>query len=95
MTLPAFVKVYDARIDGGFLFDPSRGLCKASDECHGAGTEAPPPPNVNTGTGPEQARPPVTTQQKKCKKPKVLRQGRCVKKPHHKKHKRHSNRRHG
>ena len=89
------VKVYDARIDGGFLFDPSRGLCKASDECHGAGTEAPPPPNVNTGTGPEQARPPVTTHKKKCKKPKVLRHGRCVKKPHHKKHKRHSNRRHG
>ena len=54
------VKIYDAREDGGFLFDPPRGLCKASDECHGAGHRIPPPPNINTGTGPEQARPPVT-----------------------------------
>src|SRR5262249_7157531 len=90
------VKIYDAREGGGFLYDPPRGLCKASDECHGAGTEAPPPPNINTTAGPDKARPPVAGTQKKCKKSKVLRQGKCVKKKtHHKKHRRHSNRRDG
>ena len=90
------VKVYDARVDGGFLFDPPRGLCKASDECHGAGTASPPPPNINTGSGPPKARPPVASKQKKCKKPKVLKKGRCVKKAPKKKHgKRQSDRRHG
>ncbi len=86
------VKIYDARTGGGFPFDPPRGLCKASDECHGAGTAAPAPPDINTGAGPEKARPPVTSAQPKCKRPKVLKKGRCVKKHHPKKHKRHSNR---
>src|SRR6185312_11622186 len=89
------VKIYDARTDGGFLYDPPRGLCKASDECHGAGTAAPPPPNINTGTGPERARPPIVGKQKKCKKPKVRKHGKCVRKAHRKKHRRHSKRRHG
>jgi hypothetical protein len=89
------VKIYDARENGGFPFDPPRGLCKASDECHGPGSEAPPPPNINTTSGPEKARPPVASKQKKCKKPKVLKKGKCVKKAPKKKHKRHSNRRHG
>jgi hypothetical protein len=90
------VKIYDARTEGGFLYDPPRGLCKASDECHGAGTAAPPPPNINTGTGPAQARPPVAGKPRKCKKRKVLRQGKCVKrKAHRKKHRHHSKRRHG
>jgi hypothetical protein len=90
------VKIYDARTEGGFPFDPPRGLCKASDECHGAGTATPPPPNINTGTGPPEARPPVASKQKKCKKPRVRKKGRCVKKAHKKKkHKRHSNGRHG
>jgi hypothetical protein len=74
------VKVYDARVGGGFPFDPPRGLCKASDECHGAGSQPPPPPDINTGTGPPQARPPVGAKAKRCKKPKVRRKGRCVKK---------------
>src|SRR5262249_1900695 len=60
---------------GGFLHPPPGGLCKASDECPGAGPEAPPPPNINTTSGPEKARPPVAAQKKKCKKPKVLKQG--------------------
>ena len=45
------MKIYDARENGGFLFDPPTQPCKASDECHGAGTEAPGPPNINTFTG--------------------------------------------
>ena len=45
------MKVYDAREDGGFLFDPPPHPCAASDECHGAGTQAPAPPNINTFTG--------------------------------------------
>ena len=34
------VKLYDARADGGFCPRPTAGRCKASDECHGAGTRA-------------------------------------------------------
>jgi hypothetical protein len=51
------VKVYVARRRGGFPFDPSRLPCAASDECHGAGTAAPPAPDIKsvTGTGPREA----------------------------------------
>jgi hypothetical protein len=45
------VKIYDAREGGGFLFEDSPKPCAASDECHGAGTEQPPAPNINTATG--------------------------------------------
>jgi hypothetical protein len=82
------VKIYDAREGGGFLQLPTAPPCAASDECHGAGTEAPPPPNVNslegpgaTGFGPPGAH---------CRKGFVERNGRCTKK--HKKHHRHGHR---
>ena len=71
--------------NGGFLFDPPRGLCKASDECHGPSTQPPPPPNINTTEGPQQARPPVPGR-KACKKGKVRRKGKCVRRKHHKRH---------
>jgi hypothetical protein len=45
------VKIYDARVGGGFPFDPSRPPCKASDECHGPGTQAAPPPDIGTYQG--------------------------------------------
>jgi hypothetical protein len=45
------VKIYDARAGGGFLFDPARPPCKASDECHGPGTQAAPPPDIGTYQG--------------------------------------------
>ena len=45
------VKIYDAREGGGFLFEDSPQPCAASDECHGAGTEQPGAPNINTATG--------------------------------------------
>jgi Tol biopolymer transport system component len=85
------IKIYDAREGGGFEFNLAPQPCAASDECHGAGSQAPPPPNINSlppskvpgsgGGGP-----------KPCKKGFVRRNGRCVKK-HHKHHKRHP--RHG
>jgi Fibronectin type III domain len=45
------MKIYDARAEGGFLFTPPRPACAASDECHGPGTVAAPPPAINTVTG--------------------------------------------
>ena len=45
------VKIYDAREGGGFLFEDPPQPCAASDECHGAGTEQPSAPNINTATG--------------------------------------------
>ncbi len=44
-------KVYDAREDGGFPFLPDPVPCKASDECHGAGSAAPGPLPIGTITG--------------------------------------------
>ena len=35
------VKLYDARAGGGFEVVPDAVSCKASDECHGAGSPAP------------------------------------------------------
>jgi hypothetical protein len=72
-------KIYVAREKGGFLFDPKSPSCAASDECHGAGSEIPPPPNINTQTGSPHR---TVTQSSKCPKRKVRRHGRCVKKPH-------------
>ena len=44
-------KVYDAREEGGFPFLPDPVPCKASDECHGAGSAAPGPLPIGTITG--------------------------------------------
>jgi hypothetical protein len=43
-----FVKFYDARTDGGFPLDAGALPCKAADECHGPGSEAPVDPQVST-----------------------------------------------
>jgi hypothetical protein len=86
------VKVYDAREGGGFLHDPARKQCAASDECHGPGTETPPPPVINTitGSGKEQK------QEKPCKKGFVKKNGKCVKKKRkHRHHNRKSSHSHG
>jgi hypothetical protein len=45
----SFVKIYDARTGGGFDFTPELGPCAAADECHGAGSEPPPPAEIATG----------------------------------------------
>jgi hypothetical protein len=49
------VKIYDAREGGGYLQSSKPLPCAASDECHGPGTQVPPPPNINsvTGEGPQ------------------------------------------
>ncbi|HEY5976910.1 MAG TPA: hypothetical protein VIT85_03550 [Solirubrobacterales bacterium] len=79
------IKIYTAREGGGVVNDPARKECAASDECHGPGTEAPPPPAINTVTGSE--KPNVLPKKKKCAKGKVKRKGKCVKKSKKKKSK--------
>src|SRR5262249_56558411 len=46
------VKIYDARAEGGFPFVAPPDPCKASDECHGPGTQAAPEPVITTVTVP-------------------------------------------
>jgi hypothetical protein len=83
------VKVYDAREGGGFLFRAPPFPCAASDECHGAGTSQPPPPQINTreGSGRNSG-----VESKRCRRGFLRRHGRCVRR-HHKKHRRHLNHR--
>jgi hypothetical protein len=88
------MKIYDAREDGGFFTDVESPPCQASDECHGPGTEAAAPPQISTLAGDSgnfSGAAPV-----KCKKPKVKRNGKCVKKSKKKKKKKkRSSRRNG
>jgi hypothetical protein len=90
------VKIYDARRDGGFLYDPPPHPCAASDECHGAGTESPGPPNINTFTGAGHGSE-APSGNNACKKGFVKRKGKCVKKKKKKRkhHKRKSSHRNG
>jgi hypothetical protein len=74
------MKIYDAREGGGFIVIPPLPLCAAKDECHGPGTVPAPPPQIGTFKGEG-----GNTKPKKCKKPKVKRNGKCVKKPKKKK----------
>jgi hypothetical protein len=79
-TNGSVTKIYDAREDGGFFVLPEPPQCAASDECHGAGSQAPPPPRVSSIAGTPsrfKARP------KKCRKGYVKRHGRCVKRKRH------------
>jgi DNA-binding beta-propeller fold protein YncE len=73
------VKIYDARVQGGFHFQPSPPPCKASDECHGPGTVAAPPPDIGTYVG--------TGGNEKPQKKKKTKKKRRKHRPH--KHKRH------
>jgi hypothetical protein len=88
------VKIYVARAGGGFLFDPPSQPCAASDECHGAGTQQVPVPNINTVTGDGLSD--VVVRGKKCRRGFVRRKGKCVKRPSRNRHqKRHSSHTHG
>jgi hypothetical protein len=94
----SLVKIYDARAEGGFPYVPPAVPCKASDECHGRGSETPPPPAIRTlegqnGNSPEEPAPKQPT----CKTPKVRRHGRCVKPGNTHRHVHHKRRtsRHG
>jgi hypothetical protein len=84
------IRIYDARVDGGFFKLPAGVPCAASDECHGPGTVAPGPPDIKSA-GPT-TRGNVLT----CKANQVKKNGRCVRKPkkkHAKKH--HPKKKHG
>jgi hypothetical protein len=92
------VKVYDARQDGGFYTQPPLPPCKASDECHGPGTVAPPPPDIGTykGVGGQSEGTPAR-RKKRCGRGRVKRRGACVRKRGPKRHAKHrrQGRRHG
>jgi hypothetical protein len=79
------VRIYDAREGGGFLYIGQPFPCKASDECHGPGTQAPEPPPINTkaGSGLEPNR------EGGCKRGFVKKRGKCVKRHHRRHHRRH------
>jgi hypothetical protein len=91
------VKIYDARAGGGIPYVPPRSPCKASDECHGPGTEVPPAPDIRTirGTGGNQTVPGGTAKPA-CKGHRVRRGKKCVKPgKHHAKRRHKSVHRHG
>ncbi len=73
------MKIYDARSEGGFEFVPEAVPCKASDECHGPGSQPAAVPPINTVNGAAANVPPTPKQKKKHKK----------KKHHKKKHHQH------
>jgi hypothetical protein len=73
------MKIYDAREDGGFSYLFPGTDCKASDECHGASSPAPPPIAVGSESGtPHNAR-----HRKRCPKGKIRRHGKCIKRHRH------------
>ena len=83
------VKIYDAREGGGFPYTPPNVECKASDECHGAGSAQPPQIEDRTATpSPQQ----YEAEPEGCKKGYVKKHGTCVKKP--KPHKHHAKKHH-
>jgi hypothetical protein len=80
------VKVYDARAGGGFPYVPPVVPCKASDECHGAGSVVPSPPEVGSEAGTPIGN--VRPGKKRCRP-----HGKCR---HHRHHKhQHGKHRHG
>ena len=83
------VRIYDARSLSGFPFISPEPQCKASDECHGPGTQQPPPPPIKSFA----ETPGGNLPKVKCKKGLVERHDKCVRK-HHKRHKNHHRRRH-
>jgi hypothetical protein len=86
------VKLYDARVEGGFPYTPPPAPCRASDECHGPGTEVPPAPDIRTirGSGGNEAG--TAVGKPACRRNQVRRHGRCVKRGHHRKARRHKGR---
>jgi hypothetical protein len=72
------VKVYTARENGGYLFDPLPFDCAASDECHGPGSRVADPPIITTVTP---STVPSGKKAKPCKKGFRKKRGKCVKKP--------------
>jgi sugar lactone lactonase YvrE len=78
------VKIYDARVNGGFFDVPAPPPCAASDECHGAGSQSPGPPSITTTTGR-----PGNLAAKEHKKKHHKKKSHEKKKHHHKKAHKH------
>lgn len=81
------LNLYDARIGGGFAEPPAPAPpCASGETCRSAGSGAPaagtPTTLSHTGAG-------NVIPRKGCKHGKVKRNGRCVKKNNHRKHKKH------
>ena len=72
-------KIYDAREKGGFYVQQVAPPCKASDECHGPGTQSAGPPDIGTykGVGGQATTPSASP--RRCRAGQVKRRGRCVK----------------
>lgn len=86
-------KLYDARVGGGFFRLPVKPQCAASDECHGPGTETPPPPTIVSSGKTSQGN---YQRPAGCPKGKVKRGKKCVRKPkHHRRHKTKGKKHHG
>lgn len=77
------LNLYDARVGGGFAEPPPAPPC-AGESCRSAGSGAPLTGILAT---PTQAGSGNVVQPKRCKRGKVKRNGRCVKKAKHRKHK--------
>jgi hypothetical protein len=86
----ATMKIYDARENGGFFFDPAPAPCQASDECHGPGSVEPPPPDVGTYRGIGGNVEPRTI--RRCRRGVAKRHSRCLPK---RRHRHRARRRHG
>jgi DNA-binding beta-propeller fold protein YncE len=85
------MKIYDARRESGYPFVPPQEGCKASDECHGPGSPA--PPRIEAGS--EAGTPHNFEPAKDCKKRYVKKHRHCVKKRRHAVHHKHEPQRPG
>ena len=66
---------------GGYPFNPAPQPCAASDECHGAGSQPPPPPNINS-MPPSQVPSAANRSRSRARRDSCERHGKCVKKQH-------------
>jgi hypothetical protein len=80
------MRLFDARVNGGFPAGQSTAPCESPEACHASGTQAPGArtPGSSTFQANEES-PPAS----KCKKGRVKRRGHCVKKGRHAKKKSH------
>ena len=70
------MKIYDARELGGFPYTPEETPCKASDECHGAGSPTPPRPNIPSAAS--SGGNAMSKAQRHCRPGFVRKHGKCV-----------------